>query len=134
MFSLKISKPFAASIWATIIMTVCLIAYLLRFFSKYECIEFKSSSAFLLSLGAFCQQGTYHKISMLSTRCLLAFLFVTSVLAYNFYTSVLVSHLVDMKYESNIDSMDDLTEKDIPVGFFNSTETRNFLNVRTLFS
>lgn len=89
-------------------------------------------SQFLLSIGAFCQQGSNHKITLLSTRCLIIFLFLSSILTYNFYTSVLVSYLVNVKYESEVNNMDDLMDSDVSIGFADSHTMRYFLSVSTM--
>lgn len=129
MFSFEIFKPFVSAVWIAFIVLIFIITNLLHFFSKYECHEFKLISSFLLSFGAFCQQGTIHKINLISTRCLILFLFFAGTLTYNFYTSILVSHLVDVKYESSVNNMDDLIENDVSIGFFDSATVRNFLKV-----
>lgn len=106
-------------------------ANFLKIFSKWENNEFRNLPLFLLSFGAFCQQGNFCKTSLISTRCLITFLFLASILSYNFYTSVLVSHLVEVKYESSVNSIDELVESETPIGIFNSIAGRNFLNVCT---
>lgn len=132
MLSLGIFKPFVMSVWMVLIFMIVIIGFLLSFFSKWETKEFKHLSLFLLSLAAFCQQGTNYKISLISTRFLITFLFIIGILSYNFYTSVLVSHLVNIKYESEVNSMDDLIVSGIPIGFYNSTVIRNYLDVNNL--
>lgn len=48
---------------------------------------------------------------------------------YSFYTSVLVSHLVNVKYESSINSVDNLIDSQLDIGFLNTTIIRNLLRV-----
>lgn len=129
MLSLRIFKPFTANIWLLIVIFTMAVTILLNFLSRWESNRFKTSSLFLISFGAFCQQGTNHKITLISTRLLILFLFFNGLLANNFYTSELVSHLVNMKYESNIKDMNELIKSDIPIGFFNSTLIRNYIHV-----
>lgn len=106
-----------------------MITHLLTLFSKWENKKFKIFSFFLLSLGAFCQQGNNYKVKLISTRCLFIFLFFTGTLLFNFYASVLVSHLVNMKYESNVNTMSDLIDSDLDVGFLNSSVISFILKV-----
>lgn len=127
--SMEILKPFVVSVWICFAIIIIIIASLLLYVSKWENNEFKMVSQFLLALGAFCQQGWNHNIQLLSTRCLLICLFIAGVLSYNFYTSVLVSYLVNIKYESDINSIDDLMDDDVSIGFADSYTVRYFLSV-----
>lgn len=117
------------SVWVTAIALILIITLFLRYLSKYENNEFKLHSFFLLPFGAFCQQGITYKASLFSTRCLIIFLFLTGLLLCNFYSSVLVSHLVDMKYESKVNTIEDLAESDLEIGLLNSTNIGNYLKV-----
>lgn len=129
-FSFEIFKPFVTSIWALIASLILIFFALLNFASKWENNDFKALSLFLLSFGAFCQQSASNrKISLISTQYLIFFIFFTGTLLYNFYTSILVSHLVNIKHELSVNSLDDLIESDARVGFMNSNVVRNYLNV-----
>lgn len=106
-----------------------ILAILFKIFAKYEANDFKIISFFLLSLGVFCQQGTSYNITLTSIRCLFIFILFAGILIYNFYTSVLVSHLVNIKYKSSINSIDDLTDSQLDIGFQNISLNKNFFRV-----
>lgn len=128
-FDFDIFKPFKSSVWLSFVLLILAFSCLLRYIFKYEGGELETVSTFLLAFGAFCQQGINTPISMNSTRCLIVFMFISSVLTYNFYTSVLVSTLVETKRETNIKTKEDLVSNNIPIAFFDSTLIRGFLNV-----
>lgn len=128
-FEFDIFKPFHYTVHITYLITVLIIISVLQIFSKWECKEFQDLSLFLLSIGALFQQGANYKISLISTRCFILFIFLVGILTFTFYTSNLVSRLVNLKYESDINSMDDLMNSDISIGFLDALTTRNFVKV-----
>lgn len=101
----------------------------MKFVSKWTGRDLQRISTFLLLFGAFCQQGTNDTISKTSTRFLIVFLFIASLLAHNFYTSVVVSTLVEIDYDSSVTNLNELSESDIPVGFFNTTVVKNLMKM-----
>lgn len=79
--------------------------------------------------GTICQQGVIYKISLISTRCLVLFILIAGILTYNFHASDVVSRVVNMKYESDVKTTDDLIESDKSIGLLDSATIRNYLKV-----
>lgn len=135
MLDLDILKPFEISVWIAIILLLCIIASILKLFSKQSRVDFKHMPTFILTFGVYCQQGVQNSISTNSARCLLIFLSASSILLYNFYTSVLVSTIIETRRESKITSKEDLARSNIPVAFQNAGQIKNFIRVMiTLFT
>lgn len=89
----------------------------------------RHESSFLVSFGALCQQGMCLKIKWSSTRCIFICLFLMNMIVCYFYTSKLVSTLVEIKPETNIENIEDLANSDLPIGISDATITRTYLNV-----
>lgn len=64
-------KPFNGSIWITFGSMIIVFGLLLKLLFRYEGIESKTISTFILALGVLCQQGTDGRIFLLSSRCLI---------------------------------------------------------------
>lgn len=65
----------------------------------------------------------------LSARCLFIFLLLTSLTVYSYYTSVLVSTLVKSGSKNKINSITDLAESQLKIGFEDIPYIHSFLNV-----
>lgn len=130
MLNTDVLKPFAAPVWITYLAMLIIFSPLLRLIFRWEVQQLRSMSAFVLLVGAFCQQGFQSNISLSSTRCLIIFVLIASVAMNNFYTSVLVSTIVETKRGSSFKIDDDLIKNNIPIGFLNTGPIRAFINVR----
>lgn len=128
-FSFRILKPFKYSVWTVCGVLLVSISLLLGFVLQWEAKNARTVSAFILSLGAFCQQGTDMIFTLSSTRIVSISLSLSSLLIYNFYTSVLVSITVGTGFEADITNQAQLVGSDIPIGFLNSSIVRNILRV-----
>lgn len=131
-FGFDIFKPFSCYVWMMYLVLIVVFGSLARITFKYEAITLHSVCTFLMAFGAFCQQGIYGNVSLVSSRTLIACMLFSSLLIYNYYTSTLVSTLVETKHETNIKTLNDLIDSDLPVGFLNSTAVHFLLNVREL--
>lgn len=131
MINFDIFKPFVCSVWMSYILLfftfTAFLNFLVKLDSKKE--DLRNLSPFMLTFGAFCQQGMSNKVSLKSMRCVIICLFLTSMLMYYFYTSMLVSSLVEIRPETNIKNKDDLAKSSIPIGFLDSTLVRGFIKV-----
>lgn len=122
-------KPFDIFIWISILLIIIITTLTLKLILKLEKHDTSIVHTFILSVGAFCQQGVHHRMSLCSIRLYVFSLLIAGLLIYNFYTSVLVSTIIDVRFDSNINSKDDLVRNNIPMAFQNSTIMRSFLNV-----
>lgn len=127
MYDFEIFKLFIFRAWANFVILVILISLFLKSILKYENDELKKISLPLITFGIFCQQASNYKTNLHSTRFIVSFLFFASILTYNLYTSMVVSHLVDIKRKSEINSLSDLIESDVPIGFI--TESKGIINM-----
>lgn len=82
---------------------------------------------FLVSLGAFCQQGNQYHTSSISIRILIIFIQISGLLAYNFYTSIVVSSTIQTKYDSTIRTAKDLANSSMSIGFANTSVYRHWI-------
>lgn len=73
--------------------------------------------------------GAHFTPSFLSGRCLFITLFLISTLVYNFYTSILVSTLIDSSPKNHINTLKDLANSKLEIGFDDAINTRDHLNV-----
>lgn len=107
-------------------------SYTLSIIHKWKRHSQRDFSAFLLTFGAFCQQGMQHRIHLYSYHFSSMSFLISGLLVYNFYTSVLVSTIVDIRYDSVIKNKKDLLESNMPIGFHNSEVIQNFVKVNAL--
>lgn len=84
---------------------------------------------FVVTFGTICQQGNQISFRLLSGRFLVLFLLLSSILIHNFYTSILVSTLIESSFWTAIQTIQDLADSDIPVGFSNSPWSKSSLKV-----
>lgn len=126
---LAVFKPFMFWVWIAIVGTIIAFGLLLKLMSRWEQEGIESSSVFVLTFGAFCQQPAPGRISLSSTRCLLFFLFTISMIMCNFYTSTVVSTIVNVRPETSIKTKEDLANSDMPVGFQDGPTIRGFFIV-----
>lgn len=125
-------KPFPVSVWMLIVISIFIVSILLKLIFEWGNMQINEISTFILSTGVFCQQGINENIALMSsTKILLTVFFVTSILINNFYTSLVVSFLVHTNYNTNSTSLADLTNGNLPIGFYNTTATKNVLKVIT---
>lgn len=127
-FYFKIFQTFSQSIWICLLITIISFTISLKLISKLKIDDPKSIQT-LLILGVYCQQGFNTRFSSISIHCLITFLHLSGIVAFNFYTSNLVSTLVDSKFQFNINTLDDIANSDIPVGFDNTSITRQWILV-----
>lgn len=128
-FNLDIFTPFVNYAWIIIILSMILFGCILKLFSNWEQTNLEFTSAIILSFGIYCQQSVHYKFSMISSGCLMFFIFLSTFLVYNFYTSTLLSATVNMKNEQKIRNLEELGNSDLDVGFYDFAGTGVYLRV-----
>lgn len=130
-FNLSIFNPFSATVWLLILAIIVVYSFVLKIISRveYSQIKLHTEVTFLMILGAFCQQGNKLKFNLMAGRYSLLSLFLCGVLIHNFYTSVLIATLIQSMPETHINSLTDLANSKLSVGFFNNAYHKKFLEV-----
>lgn len=128
-------RPFAGSVWLCLLLSIIVIAPLLRLAINWErsrlnfwsitnydnpprsMIDQNRSpeepdnnlesifSTILVTFGAYCQQAAHLSPISFPSKCIYIFLFILSILIYNCYTSILVSSLVSGPGKTDINDV-----------------------------
>lgn len=125
-YNYKILKPFEGTVWITFSILLIIFWFILKISFQYEK---HNESTSLLCFGAFCQQTYSKNYFSISARCLIIFLFISSLLIHKFYTSNLISNLVETKRKPTITNKNDLARSNVPIGFCDLTTIKNFVKV-----
>lgn len=106
----------------------------LRLITGIEKERLETLTSIITTIGIYCQQSIQYNMKINSTRCLLIFLFVSSVLIQSFYTSTVVSSTINSQRDSSLRTKEDLANSDIPIAFQGAAATKAFLMVIELCS
>ncbi|XP_058798949.1 ionotropic receptor 75a-like [Phymastichus coffea] len=114
----EILRPFEDSVWYFVIIFIGLSIALLAFIARLDWIESKYmrlSHAFLVTIGAFCQQGTNMEMDHISTRITFFFIMIFSLLTYNYYSAGVVSARFNEPIVKINDSLSELSKLPVTV-------------------
>lgn len=135
LFGLEMFTPFASTIWWSLLSMILLASSIMTFIFRWEyrmkpvSASLRSDSTMLTAFAVFCQQGVARTPALSSGRCLLIFLFLSSIMIYNYYTSLLVSGLVGSSSQTNIKNSYDLANSKLDIGFDDVPYIKGFLTV-----
>lgn len=130
-------KPFATSVWWTLAAAILTLAVAVHICMRMEFGQQPSRphgrpSAYLstmTALGAFCQQGASIAPRTLTGKCLLMWLYGTSVLVYTYYTTEVLNALIRSPMQTDIRTLEQLALSHLTVGLENVSHTVSYLKV-----